>query len=890
MKRRKILLPILIIIYYANYNSALGQVTGVGTAIAASDILGTSNSNDANIVTQQSQNINFFTNSGTTYPWSNQRMTILSTGEIGIGNFTPTHKLEIDGDLNLRFASQIFRLAGSEFLWNNGNPANLFVGIDAGNNSSNQDDNTLIGYKCGNLLTDPGAKWNTFVGSEAGAGNIIFSTGTKGWNNTGVGYKALMSTDAYGGCAFGYNAAVNNTYGCSITAVGEDALAGNSIGNDNCAFGHHALLFNTELGGNVALGSDALQYQNYTPSLHGNTCPGTDPKGCVNSYNVAVGNSALENTSPNSINTSTHVLTSGMNNTAIGTSAGSVNTIGYNNLFAGFGANAGANNLNNASAIGNSALVMHTNEMILGNNDVKVGIGLSGNSIGPRDKLEISSGTTGTSGLQFRNLVSTFTPSTSATKFLTVDIDGKVILSNEGIAGAYNGTTLNSGTSKVQLGQDIGGSGATLISNREIPMREFDIYFTEPSTIGSNYGNNILMGIPTSYTPTANDPRLNVVKSTSISPYINFSVAGNFVSNVPYDDGSAVGYAVSGVTNQASSDAITCSLIAGGYFEGISGQVRNGTAGVIGKAHSDFASSTTWGGVFSANVFPNMGSGNAIGVAGDAYGANMNIGVFGTVPCSSCSDWAGYFNGDVFSTTGVYASDSILKSNVSNIENVTDQLRLLHPYSYMFDHSVYPQLNLSTKLNFGLFSQEVERVFPNLVQDVPIIPETDSMGNVIHPGGTIKGLNYIGLIPLLLKGIQEQQNKIDSLTNRDSLNTARLNDLEQKINNCCNNGGHLRSSNPAIDVELTNSIILNNADPNPFAEETVITFNIPGSVSDAKIIFFDNLGHIIQTVKINERGSGQLNVYASNLTSGLYSYSLIADGKVVDTKKMVVMK
>jgi hypothetical protein len=74
-----------------------------------------------------------------------------------------------------------------------------------------------------------------------------------------------------------------------------------------------------------------------------------------------------------------------------------------------------------------------------------------------------------------------------------------------------------------------------------------------------------------------------------------------------------------------------------------------------------------------------------------------------------------------------------------------------------------------------------------------------------------------------------------------------------------------------------NSIILLQNDPNPFSEETKINYTVPGSVLEAKIIFFDNAGHIIQTVKINERGSGQLNVYASNLASGMYSYSLMVE-------------
>jgi hypothetical protein len=61
-------------------------------------------------------------------------------------------------------------------------------------------------------------------------------------------------------------------------------------------------------------------------------------------------------------------------------------------------------------------------------------------------------------------------------------------------------------------------------------------------------------------------------------------------------------------------------------------------------------------------------------------------------------------------------------------------------------------------------------------------------------------------------------------------------------------------------------------------------------ISCNKIIFLTNSGVVIQTVKINERGSGQLHIYASNLSNGIYNYSLVADGKVIDSKRMVCTK
>jgi hypothetical protein len=162
------------------------------------------------------------------------------------------------------------------------------------------------------------------------------------------------------------------------------------------------------------------------------------------------------------------------------------------------------------------------------------------------------------------------------------------------------------------------------------------------------------------------------------------------------------------------------------------------------------------------------------------------------------------------------------------------------------------------------------------------------LGNQTYAAINFKAVNNIEIIPFLVGGMQQQQQTIDSLRNQ-------LTQLQQQINNCCANslgGGALHRVRNSIDVELGSerSIILQPAVPNPFAESTIIGYTVPVDVKEAKIIFFDNLGHVLQTVIINDRGEGQLNVYADNLSSGIYSYSLIADGKVIDTKKMVCSK
>ncbi len=55
-----------------------------------------------------------------------------------------------------------------------------------------------------------------------------------------------------------------------------------------------------------------------------------------------------------------------------------------------------------------------------------------------------------------------------------------------------------------------------------------------------------------------------------------------------------------------------------------------------------------------------------------------------------------------------------------------------------------------------------------------------------------------------------------------------------------------------------------------------------------KKLYFDTLGSVQPEFQGN--GKGILNVDASILSSGAYSYSLLVDGKLISTKQMVLAK
>ncbi|MEO8088406.1 MAG: tail fiber domain-containing protein [Bacteroidota bacterium] len=724
------------------------------------------------------------------------------------------------------------------------------MGTEAGKKITDGIGNVLIGYHAGYNVQNSNSFENTFVSLEAGL--FTGTTGSGGFHN----------------CFFGDNAGFKNDVGSENTFIGAHCGDQNVSGNQNVFFGVFAGHLN------------ATNYNTYIGYQSGG------------------------------------ISTTGFNNVFLGYQSGLANTTGQHNTMIGTNADVGANNLINASSIGAHAVVNNNDQMILGgdftlssiHHSTFVGIGLSGTlngGIGPQNSLEINadplrSSNTAT-GLRFTQVKksssnNTFgnpynqTRITAWGKVLTVDIDGNVGLTDDvGAAGAYNGTSIDLLSNRVQLGHTyLTGAGADLVNDREIPLANHDIYFTEPIAPGG-VKNNIGMGIIT-------NPRTRLCVDKKTLPGLQMAVAGQFSAETnsgnPLDDA----YGIWCTTNNLAHGA--CNQLIGGKFSG-DGDTKAGTYGLFGSGKRPNSAAPVWGGYFEAVSAAGIPApGFAYGVEGFTKAPNMgiiNYAVFGDlgigpcapIPClpGTAPDFAGYFNGDVFCSTGNYlASDLNLKDNIQNIVNPLDIINQLNPKSYTFKREQNISMQLEDGTHFGLLAQDVENILPQLVKSCVHPPRYDSLGNVIYDAIDFKALNYTEFIPFLIAGMKEQQQIIEGLqTQIDILN-----------------GGGQRNRNPgdgeeeegsvnSIDVELKNSktIILDQNNPNPFHDQTKISFFISDDIKSAQILFYDNNGTVLRTVVINEKGKGELNVYAPDLSSGIYTYTLIADGKVIETKKMV---
>ena len=121
----------------------------------------------------------------------------------------------------------------------------------------------------------------------------------------------------------------------------------------------------------------------------------------------------------------------------------------------------------------------------------------------------------------------------------------------------------------------------------------------------------------------------------------------------------------------------------------------------------------------------------------------------------------------------------------------------------------------------------------------------------------------------------EETKKIDAIL-------TRLTALEKELAET-----KMRVKEMDLVLDKNNIVILGQNTPNPFHESTKISYYIPKSFAKAQIVFTAVNGIVIKTTDITNSGNGTINVFANDLSSGLYSYSLFIDGKLVETKKMV---
>ncbi len=259
---------------------------------------------------------------------------------------------------------------------------------------------------------------------------------------------------------------------------------------------------------------------------------------------------------------------------------------------------------------------------------------------------------------------------------------------------------------------------------------------------------------------------------------------------------------------------------------------------------------------------------NAYSVFGITSGnAQFSAAIYGEAPITGGTCYAGYFEGDVYSTGHYLPSDAKIKSNITPESSALEKILMLSPVSYSFNK--VEGMNLPQSLQHGFISQELAEVFPELTKDItkPVIDENGKITSTL----SFKAINYVGLISVLTAAVQELNTELTQV--RQDLDEYKANDAVR---------GQIIQNTPAV-----NGYSIEQNVPNPFSDRTSIRFQLAPGVESATLSIFNLNGAFVRDYQLNGN-AGQVEILAAEIGKGMYIYSLNQNGQEIISKRMII--
>lgn len=297
----------------------------------------------------------------------------------------------------------------------------------------------------------------------------------------------------------------------------------------------------------------------------------------------------------------------------------------------------------------------------------------------------------------------------------------------------------------------------------------------------------------------------------------------------------------------------------------------------------------------------NYGLSGMIGQLGNHYGGT---GVYGTCftyyffnPANIQGAYAGYFDGAVkvagtLTTNNMLVpSDSRLSENVMSLNergeetNTLDNLLAMNVIEYnmksrigdempesvekdetgevreAYEYLKKDEMEMCSRRHFGIDAEELQKVYPDLV---------------LEGQDGYLAVNYVELVPLLIRSIQELKQQVDELQGKASSRQTRSASWDEDTPG---------SSQPSA---LQGCALYQNT-PNPFSESTTIRFTLPEDAHNAFIYIFDMNGRMHKQIPVDP-SMQSIAISGGEFPAGIYLYSLVVGGKEIDTKRMILSK
>ena len=206
-------------------------------------------------------------------------------------------------------------------------------------------------------------------------------------------------------------------------------------------------------------------------------------------------------------------------------------------------------------------------------------------------------------------------------------------------------------------------------------------------------------------------------------------------------------------------------------------------------------------------------------------------------------------------------SDQRLKKDIKPFSDGLGVILRINPVYYHYNGL----MNTPTeKENIGIIAQEIQKVAPYTIGTFKAkLQDNDEKET------ELLSFNSHALTFVLINAVKELNEE--------------LTELKAQVSALSGQGGTLGN------IQYGNSVAkLFQNNPNPFTESTTINYELSADVKTADVYIYDMQGKQIKRYTISNGGKGSVKINGSELSPGMYMYSLVAGGKVIDTKGMML--
>ncbi|MFT4071044.1 MAG: hypothetical protein QM654_03880 [Dysgonamonadaceae bacterium] len=273
----------------------------------------------------------------------------------------------------------------------------------------------------------------------------------------------------------------------------------------------------------------------------------------------------------------------------------------------------------------------------------------------------------------------------------------------------------------------------------------------------------------------------------------------------------------------------------------------------------------------------------AVGYGADLDATSLtNATVIGYGASANRSNSVTIGNKEIASVGGLIGWSTLLKD-----EEKTNQTENVPGLSFIANLTpITFNIPNSTETHTGFLTQNVKSVADSIGYQFGGIDKTDN---------TTYGLRYSEFIGPLVMAIKELSSVNEEKDSIISDLTAQVSTLQYQLNYLAN----------ALNVNLPSGMLGNTAIatsrstiataslaqnyPNPCTQSTTIPYKLPDAFSSAQLMITNEKGALIQISSLPASEENSISINTSSFkTSGIYLYSLLVDGKLIDTKRMIV--